>query len=963
MIQWIAACAIYPSLHWDLTLYLGQQLSTEETNLLSLSNLMSLNRLPWFVEGKIPDQVRLQLLELLPEDQERELRKKLYDIFLESPPPQANSVAFDEYKMHLILNEMLLSDDPQRKEELEREYAQYLAAGYPTDFAVLKYLEREASPLDFYVPDELKDLAKARREKNKAKNTFKISFWDIAKELGAFLSIMLGASLVVGVIAYFVDQYVNGDLAQEFHEASFLLIIAFFLVVPFMLWIVWYWLVLRPVQFLRKSKLASRFRRLFPNPYGSILEKNNAAVLRWMVPLWLAMLTIVVLLDPNIEPCLGELVTYQEEIGNTGEEDLSASAFCLSSPNDYLIYQERLALDAIQLTELNIVDSINRNLQSLPSLDQDSIAFLNAFKAERASLIQQQHSRLSSDELLDQFIIDTLFEYVDTASLISFVTGSNALENMDQLSEYYRAYPVKEYAANLAVENYNIGINYYNEYVVQVTENMGDDPNSFDQMEQNVSGNISEQNVQQQLPVEQPIPSEELVKYNLHRAIGYFFLSYLYDTQNPFIRDALFMTLSKQPNQAEFIDLMASVVDEAGTPIANAELRTDFSTTTFSDEDGFATLEIPASLRDSTILITVSKDSRITKYTSTRLSFIPNEVQERLTIELKKEEILNEDIVIFQDKTGYEGLQNANGKIIVPANYAKIDQDPISGLFRVQQSSKRGVQMGYIDQKGEIVIPIRYNNLGFIRDGLILAEDVLFGYLDSKGRVMIDFQYEFASDFKKGLAQVSSRVKGRNYSYAINRNGQCQSNCPPVYGTMRDNLSGEVYQTVKVGNQVWLAENLRAETYDSWCFDDDPKNCEKYGRLYTWDAATNACPRGWRLPTAEDWLELLEASNNVLPFDVPMAGLRGTDGNYRYLNLQSHIWTATDQNSREGSALFLIFKNILPSKKGKAQTKDVIIDEKGKILFDNKNISVRTSEAGYKSDGLSCRCIQDFTKK
>jgi uncharacterized protein (TIGR02145 family) len=271
--------------------------------------------------------------------------------------------------------------------------------------------------------------------------------------------------------------------------------------------------------------------------------------------------------------------------------------------------------------------------------------------------------------------------------------------------------------------------------------------------------------------------------------------------------------------------------------------------------------------------------------------------------------------------------------------------------------------MGYIDQKGEIVIPIRYNNLGFISEGLILAEDLLFGYLDCKGGVMIDFQYEFASDFKKGLAQVSSRVKGRNYSYAINRNGQCQSNCPPVYGTMRDNLSGEVYQTVKVGNQVWLAENLRAETYDSWCFDDDPKNCEKYGRLYTWDAATNACPRGWRLPTAEDWLELLEASNNVLPFDVPMAGLRGTDGNYRYLNLQSHIWTATDQNSREGSALFLIFKNILPSKKGKAQTKDVIIDEKGKILFDNKNISVRTSEAGYKSDGLSCRCIQDFTKK
>lgn len=965
MIQWIAACAIYPSLHWDLTLYLGQQLSTEETNLLSLSNLMSLNRLPWFVEGKIPDQVRLPLLELIPEDQEQELRKKLYDIFLENPPPQANSVAFDEYKMQLILNEMLLSDHPQRKEELEKEYAQYLAAGYPTDFAVLKYLEREASPLDFYVPDELKDLAKARREKKKWKNTFKISLWDIAKELAAFLCIIVGASFVVGVIAYFVDQYVNGDLAQEFQEASFLMSMAFFILVPFMLWVIWFWLVLKPVQFLRKSKLASRFRKYFPNPYGNILEKNNMAILRWMIPLWIAMISITILLDPKIKACTGELVHYQEDSTEPIKEKviLNASALCLNMPKDHLIYQERLALDAIQLNELNVVDSINRNFRSFSSLDPDSIAFLNAFKTERSALIRQQHIRLSNDELLDQFIIDTLFEYVDTSSLISFVTGSNALENMDRLSEYYQTYPVKEYTANLAVENYNIGITYYNEYVVQLTENIGDDPNSFDQMEQNISGNISEQNIQQQLPVEQPISSEELLKYNLHRAIGYFFLSYLYDTQNPFIRDALFMTLSKQPKQAEFINLMASIVDESGAPIADAELRTNFGTTTFSDEDGFATLEIPTSLRDSSILITVSKDSRNTKYAKMLFRFIPNEVEGDVEIQLKKEDTPKEEILIFRNKAGNEGLRDANGKIIVPANYTKIDQDPISGLFRVQQKSKIGLQMGYIDQKGEIVIPIRYNKLGFIRDGLILAEDQLFGYLDSKGRVVIDFQYEFARDFNKGLAQVSSRVNGRSYSYSINRNGQCQSNCPPVYGTIRDDVSGAIYQTVKIGNQVWLAENLKVKTIDSWCYDDDPKNCEKFGRLYTWDAAIRACPRGWRLPSINDWLVLIENSNNILPFDVSMAGVRNTDGKYDYLNLQSHIWTATDQNSREGSALFLIFKNALPSKNKKAQTKDVIIDEEGEVLFDNTSISVRTSEAGYKSDGLSCRCIQDFTKK
>ena len=52
---------------------------------------------------------------------------------------------------------------------------------------------------------------------------------------------------------------------------------------------------------------------------------------------------------------------------------------------------------------------------------------------------------------------------------------------------------------------------------------------------------------------------------------------------------------------------------------------------------------------------------------------------------------------------------------------------------------------------------------------------------------------------------------------------------------------------------MWMAENLNIKTDDSWCYDNKESNCQKYGRLYSWDAAMKACPSGWHLPTREDF--------------------------------------------------------------------------------------------------------------
>ncbi|MCQ2060325.1 MAG: fibrobacter succinogenes major paralogous domain-containing protein [Fibrobacter sp.] len=63
----------------------------------------------------------------------------------------------------------------------------------------------------------------------------------------------------------------------------------------------------------------------------------------------------------------------------------------------------------------------------------------------------------------------------------------------------------------------------------------------------------------------------------------------------------------------------------------------------------------------------------------------------------------------------------------------------------------------------------------------------------------------------------------------------------------------ESYNTVKIGDQIWMAQNLNYSTPDSYCYDNISSNCDRYGRLYTLSDALNACPDGWHLPSGEEW--------------------------------------------------------------------------------------------------------------
>lgn len=100
-------------------------------------------------------------------------------------------------------------------------------------------------------------------------------------------------------------------------------------------------------------------------------------------------------------------------------------------------------------------------------------------------------------------------------------------------------------------------------------------------------------------------------------------------------------------------------------------------------------------------------------------------------------------------------------------------------------------------------------------------------------------------------------------------------------GTVAD-ADGNIYETVKLGNQWWMAENLKTTRYNNgdligttdpatrsltgegspkyqWAYDGFESRVKTFGRLYTWYAVTDTrgvCPDGWHLPSDAEWATL-----------------------------------------------------------------------------------------------------------
>ena len=191
-----------------------------------------------------------------------------------------------------------------------------------------------------------------------------------------------------------------------------------------------------------------------------------------------------------------------------------------------------------------------------------------------------------------------------------------------------------------------------------------------------------------------------------------------------------------------------------------------------------------------------------------------------------------------------------------------------------------------------------------------------------------------------------------------------------VEGMLTDSRDGKTYKTVTIGTQTWMAENLNyayigipynnsGYTSDStsWCYGDNPANCTKYGRLYTWAAAMDSvgtlstngkgcgygticsptypvrgiCPEGWHLPTEEEFETLFTAvggkstagrmlkstsgwnssgnGTDAYAFSALSAGFRHFNGYFNYEGNNAYFWSSTEDDSGYAYYMYLYYGN------------------------------------------------------
>jgi uncharacterized protein (TIGR02145 family) len=151
----------------------------------------------------------------------------------------------------------------------------------------------------------------------------------------------------------------------------------------------------------------------------------------------------------------------------------------------------------------------------------------------------------------------------------------------------------------------------------------------------------------------------------------------------------------------------------------------------------------------------------------------------------------------------------------------------------------------------------------------------------------------------------------------------------------------------------WMTQNLNLKVDKSYCYKDNPANCDEYGRLYEWKEARKACSElgdNWHLPSDRDWAVLLEnygekrkdsndygkdaykvlIKGGVSGFNARLSGLRDAQRRFYNKGKYSAFWSSK-KNGSDGSWSY-------------------------SFRGDVRHIYRDNSPKEY---ALSCRCVQD----
>lgn len=142
------------------------------------------------------------------------------------------------------------------------------------------------------------------------------------------------------------------------------------------------------------------------------------------------------------------------------------------------------------------------------------------------------------------------------------------------------------------------------------------------------------------------------------------------------------------------------------------------------------------------------------------------------------------------------------------------------------------------------------------------------------------------------------------------------------FGYFIDPRDNNKYKWVRIGSQIWMADNLRYEhPSGAFAYENSNNNINELGYLYTRKAALESCPDKWRLPIAYDFELLLkhfgtgkeQQINNMMKagkkdFSLKLAGRKANDKKFYGLSSEACYWSSTE-NSQGGIYYLHVFSS------------------------------------------------------